>query len=281
MDWKLEIGNWKFYVIYLLYAIFGLVPSVIWLLFYLRKDSHPEPNRMVIKIFLWGMLMGPLAILLELFVKWLINPTDLAGFIEILKSNSRNIYLFVSIVFVAPVIEECVKYAVVRFKVLKNPEFDEPLDIMLYMIISALGFAAVENLLLIFQSPLPGFEQVISLSALRFISATFLHALSSGLLGYWLAKSLREPAKKFQFLARGFSLAIFFHASYNYLTWIISDSETCLAPIGQICLTTLAAISMTFILLGLMAVAVSYNFSILKKLHSICKICNCRPSFWS
>ena len=268
-------------MIYLLYAIFGLLPSVIWLLFYLRKDRHPEPNKMVIKIFLWGMLMGPLAIVLELFVKWLINPTDLANFIEILRQNSRNIYLFISIVFVAPIIEECVKYAVVRFKVLKNPEFDEPLDVMLYMIIAALGFAAVENLLLVFQTPLPAFDQVISLAALRFISATFLHALSSGLLGYWLAKSLAEPARKFQFLARGFGLAIFFHASYNYLTWIISDNQVCLAPGNGICLTSAFATIMTFVLLSFMAVAVSYNFSLLKKLHSVCKICKAKHSFWS
>jgi RsiW-degrading membrane proteinase PrsW (M82 family) len=266
-------------LIYLLYAIFGLLPSVIWLLFYLRKDHHPEPNSMVVKIFLWGMLMGPLAIFFELFVKWLLNPTDLASFIDILRQNSRDVYLFVGIVFVAPIIEEFVKYLVVRFAVLKNPEFDEPLDVMLYMIISALGFAAIENLLLVFQSPLPDFGQVVSLAALRFISATFLHALASGLLGYWLARSLAEPAKRIQFLARGFSLAIFFHASYNYLTWKISDSQ-CLALNG-ICFGSAAAAAMTLILLGLMAVAVSYDFSLLKKLHSVCRICKPRPGFWT
>ncbi|OGZ33926.1 MAG: hypothetical protein A2Y98_00415 [Candidatus Portnoybacteria bacterium RBG_19FT_COMBO_36_7] len=272
MDWKLEIGNWKFYVIYLLYAIFGLLPSVIWLLFYLRKDKHPEPNRMVVKIFLWGMLMGPLAILAELFIKWLMNPVDLANFIDILRTNAKDSYLFIGIVFVAPVVEEIVKYAVVHFAVLKNPDFDEPIDLMLYMIIAALGFAAIENLLLIFQTPLPALDKVITLAALRFVSATFLHALSSGLLGYWLAKSMRDPAKKIQYLARGFGLAIFFHASYNYLTWIISDNQ----PYGSV-----IAIVMTVLLLSFMAVAASYNFSLLKKMHSVCKICKPRPSFWS
>jgi RsiW-degrading membrane proteinase PrsW (M82 family) len=267
-------------LIYLLYAIFGLLPSFIWLLFYLRKDHHPEPNRMVIKIFLWGMLMGPLAILLELLLKWLLNPMDLASFFDTLRQNSRNIYLFVGIVFVAPIVEESLKYAVVRFRVLKHPEFDEPLDVMLYMIITALGFAAVENLLLIFQSPLPGFGQVISLAALRFISATFLHALASGLLGYWLARSLADPAKKFQYLARGFGLAIFFHAGYNYLTWIISDNQICLGVQG-ICFSSAVAAVMAFILLSLMAVAVSFDFSILKKMHSVCRICRPRPSFWA
>jgi RsiW-degrading membrane proteinase PrsW (M82 family) len=259
-------------MIYLVYAIFGLLPSVIWLLFYLRKDKHPEPNRMVIKIFLWGMLMGPLAILAELFIKWLMNPVDLANFIDILRMNTRDGYLFIGIVFIAPLVEEIVKYAVVRFAVLKNPEFDEPLDVMLYMIITALGFAAIENLLLVFQTPLPAFSEVVTLAALRFISATFLHALASGLLGYWLARSLYDPAKKIQYLARGFGLAIFFHASYNYLSWIISDNQ----PYGS----TIAVV-MTILLLSFMAVSVSYNFSLLKKLHSVCGICKTKPSFWS
>jgi RsiW-degrading membrane proteinase PrsW (M82 family) len=46
-----------------------------------------------------------------------------------------------------PINREIFKYLVVRFKVIKNPAFDEPTDIMLYMIIAALGFAAVENIL--------------------------------------------------------------------------------------------------------------------------------------
>jgi len=236
---------------------------------------------MVIKIFLWGMLMGPLAILLELFIKWLLNPTDLASFIDILRRNSRDIYLFVGIVIAAPIIEEFVKYLVVRFAVLKNSEFDEPLDVMLYMIISALGFAAIENLLLVFQNPLLAIDQVVSLAALRFVSATFLHALASGLLGYWLARSLAEPAKRFQFLARGFGLAIFFHASYNYLTWLISKEECFFFSSNGICYDSTVAVAVTLVLLGFMAVAVSYYFSLLKKLHSVCKICKTKPSFWS
>lgn len=176
-------------MIYVLYAIFGLLPSVIWLLFYLRKDKHPEPNKMVLKIFIWGMIMGPIAILLEFLVKWLLSPKiDVAGLIS--QQTTSQSHLFIIIILAAPIIEEYLKYAVIRFGVLKHPEFDEPLDIMLYMIIAALGFAAVENLLLVFQSPLPSFDKALSISAMRFISATFIHALSSGILGYWLAKSI-------------------------------------------------------------------------------------------
>ena len=35
----------------ILYVIFGVLPSLAWLSYYLRKDVHPEPKRMVLAIF--------------------------------------------------------------------------------------------------------------------------------------------------------------------------------------------------------------------------------------
>ena len=252
-------------MIYFLYALIGIVPSVIWLLFYLRKDRHPESNSMVVKIFLWGAIIGPIAIILELLARWLLKPMGLEQFFQSLSIGQSAPYFFASIVFAAPIIEEGLKYGVVKFRVLKHPEFDEPLDAMLYMIIAALGFAAIENLLLVFQRPLMSIEKVVALSTLRFISAIFLHALSSGLLGYWLAKSIREPAKKSRFLAIGFAIAILCHSIYNFLVWLGGDS-----PLS---LKSLIPNLLIFLLISIMALFVSYNFSILKKLHSVCKIC--------
>ncbi|MFH0852140.1 MAG: PrsW family intramembrane metalloprotease [bacterium] len=250
---------------YLLYALIGIVPSVIWLFFYLRKDKHPESNSMVVKIFMWGMIIGPIAIILELLARWFLKPMGLEHFFQSLSIGQSAPYFFASIVFAAPIIEEGLKYGVVKFRVLKHPEFDEPLDAMLYMIIAALGFAAIENLLLVFQRPFMPLEKVVALSTLRFVSAIFLHALSSGLLGYWLAKSIREPAKKFRFLATGFVIAISCHSIYNFLVWLGGDS-----PLS---LKSLIPNLLIFLLISVMALFVSYNFSILKRLHSVCKIC--------
>jgi len=252
-------------MIYLLFAILGLLPSVIWLLFYLRKDRHPESNSMVLKVFLWGMMIGPIAILFEFCTRWLMYPLPLADFLNVLAANAKDGYLFANVVFAAPLVEETLKYAVVKFRVLKNPEFDEPLDAMLYMIIAALGFAAIENLLIIFQQTPTELGKAINLTALRFISATFLHALTAGLLGYWLARAIKEPQKKFQLLLRGLVLAILCHTAYNLLVWQI-DSQS-----GT--LFSLIPISIIFILLSFMAIAVSYYFSRLKKLHSVCRLC--------
>ena len=51
---------------YPLLIFFGLAPSIIWLLFYLRKDARPESNSQVLKIFGYGMLAVIPTALIEL-----------------------------------------------------------------------------------------------------------------------------------------------------------------------------------------------------------------------
>ena len=72
-------------ITYPLLFIFALSPSFIWLAFYLRKDTNPEPNRMIIKIFLGGVLMTIPAILFENFLE---------GFFSAIISN-RTLFLFI------------------------------------------------------------------------------------------------------------------------------------------------------------------------------------------
>jgi len=249
--------------IYLFCALIGLVPSIIWLLFYLRKDSHPESKKMVTKIFVWGMVMGPLAAVLELVFHWLTKPISLREFLYPL--NSPGWLSFLDLILAAPLIEEFLKYQVVRRWAIKNREFDEPFDAMLYMIISALGFAAIENIIYLMTFPIFfSVKGVLIAAALRFLSATFVHTLASGMLGYWLARSIFEPEKKISMLAKGFGLAIFFHSAYNYLIWLTNDLKSSLLAY--------LPLSMIVLIITLMAIAVFHNFSLLKEISSICKI---------
>ncbi len=171
---------------YPLYIIFALAPSIIWLLFYLGKDQHPEPKRMVLKVFFLGMLAAGFAALLEIGVL-----KSIKLFFPNLKFEESLLFAIFKFFLVIALIEELLKYLVVRNFVLSSSDLDEPLDIMLYLIISALGFAALENLLLIFATIEP-FDMMESLnfSFSRFIGATFLHTLASGTLGFFLALSL-------------------------------------------------------------------------------------------
>ena len=225
---------------YPIYIFFGLAPSIIWLLFFLRKDSHPESNSMILKIFLYGMLAAIPTALIEL------------GFAEIIAVEI--IYIFLGIALT----EEVFKYLVVRRKVLRDSEFDEPIDAMLYMIVAALGFAALENLLILF--PLSQSSQLFEtflLSLFRFVGATFLHALCSGLIGYFLALSCLKTKKRFQLRAAGITIAVFLHGIYDFSIMRLDGFLQYIIPV---------------IVLISLAIFVSLGFKKVKRLKSICKI---------
>jgi len=257
---------------YLLYIILGLAPSFIWLSFYLRKDAHPEPKKTVLRIFFLGMGGGILAALIENLIT-----------IGLSEFNSSGALIPMTYILLgAPLIEEFLKYLaienkffVVRDGVLRESEFDEPLDLMLYMIIAALGFAATENVLKFFAENLPLFDTFL-IASLRFIGATFLHALCSGAFGFFLALSWFNHEKRFHFLAIGLTIATFLHGIFNYSIIRIEQSLQVVngaLTIADFNLFLLASATLTITLIGL-AVFVSLGFKKLKKMASICKINN-------
>ena len=171
-------------------VIFGLAPSFIWLCFYIRKDAHPESNKMVLKIFSFGMTMTIIAAILELGAqKTVESGTNFVQDSVFLSSVSFVLYncLIIFLILLNAFIEEYIKYAVVKETVLNNSAFDEPTDAMIYMIIVGLGFAAVENMLILFSMENFFGMQTAYVWSLRFFGATLLHALCSGTVGYFLA----------------------------------------------------------------------------------------------
>ena len=198
----------------------AFLPSLIWLLFYLRKDVHPEPNRLIIRVFLWGLLVTVFAAL------------AIVGFQKFnvfLVSKDISLKIILPPFWTLPLViilfnafwEEALKYLVVRFTVLKNKEFDEPVDAMEYMIIVALAFAAIENLLI-------GFRQgnLIELGNVlfpRFLGATFIHALSSAVVGFFLARAIfhRKNRQRYplriSFILIGLLIASGLHGFFNFL----------------------------------------------------------------
>lgn len=206
----------------LLYIILGFIPGLAWLLIFLRKDKErPEPRKMILKVFLWGMLVTPIAIVLELV------------FVRL----EATLFLFL---IVGPV-EELLKYWVFKRQVARAPAYDEPVDAMIYMITAAMGFASVENIIVILNHIGNPVEVII----LRFLSATLLHALASGIVGYWLGA--KKP------VVTGLALAIIFHGVYNYLAT------------SQYALASILLIGLLFI----MFIVNSIQFNKLKKIKGV------------
>ncbi len=174
-------------------AAFGLLPTLIWLLFFLREDAKPEPGKEILKFFLVGGFMAAAsAILLEFLLKGAFAKFNIAEF---------SILGLLAFAF----IEETTKFLSTRILVRRDKYFDEPIDAMIYLITVGLGFAAIENF---FELAGSAISAIPDLVILRFIGATLLHAIASGLVGYYWAKWRT---------LRGLFVATLLHTAFNWL----------------------------------------------------------------
>lgn len=224
------------YIQYPLYISLALLPSLIWLIWYLRKDRHREPARMILSVFIWGMFIAFPAMLIENAGIAALNALPIPAWLT----------LFFVYFLVVAVTEEILKFSVVRFKVLNTTQIDEPVDAMVYMIIAALGFAAIENVFLLIPLLEKDLIATLGLVFSRFVGATLLHVLASATLGYYLALSLYKPAKKLSLLIHGFALAILLHGFYNILVIQMEERFYFIFPLAVILISSAALISLFF-----------------------------------
>ncbi|MEK7628576.1 MAG: PrsW family glutamic-type intramembrane protease [Patescibacteria group bacterium] len=179
----------------------GILPALAWLWFWLKEDKkHPEPRHLIALAFFVGMLTVALAIPAQKFAKLFITGTTT---------------LFIAWSF----IEEILKYSMARSTILWRRDVDEPLDMVIYMVVIALGFAAVENTLFLL-SPLAGndvFDTILT-GNLRFIGATLLHVLSSAVVGLVLAFTYyKKPLARNLYALAGVILGALLHSGFNFL----------------------------------------------------------------
>ncbi len=197
----------------------ALLPSFIWLLFYFKKDVHPEPKRLILRVFLVSMIS---TLLVAFTIAAFQQESKAFPYLFNWKSALSPFLAFpLLVLFLNALWEETFKYLVVRFSILRNPEFDEPVDAMEYMVVAALGFAAVENIVVGFQ--FNNISSLISVLFVRFLGATFLHALCSAIVGFFLARAIfwkknrkRYPLK-IGFVLIGLAIAAVLHTFFNFL----------------------------------------------------------------
>ena len=195
--------------------VLGLIPSFTWLAFYIREDlRHPEPKWFIALAFVGGILVTfavlPVQIVFnEQFTRFGIEKYSMSAFL------------------ILSAIEELFKFFVVYILLHKRREFDEPLHAMIYMITAALGFAASENIASLIKASEGSLLNVAILESLtlRFIGATLLHTLTSGLVGYYWGlafirgsqRFILEHRREFFLILKGLLIATLLHSVFNYL----------------------------------------------------------------
>jgi len=215
----------------------GLVPAIVWLWFWLREDkSHPEPRKYIILAFIFGIISAILVLPLEEFLSKFLPE---AGILTVIALSSS---------------EEIFKYLAAYFSSLRKKYMDEPIDAVIYMIVIALGFAALENTLFLLHSLKStggNITQTILVGNMRFVGAALLHTISSAVIGVFIALSFyKKNFLKGSYLTMGIILSITLHSFFNF--FIINNKGSGIFSI--------------FIMIWIIAIFLIFLFEVVKQI---------------
>jgi RsiW-degrading membrane proteinase PrsW (M82 family) len=196
----------------LFYALVGgILPALLWLWFWIQEDKlHPEPRGRIMLAF-WGGMVAVLA----------------AYPLERAVHSAYGLTLTTIILWA--LIEEVLKLAAACLTALRSKKvYDEPVDAPEYLITAALGFAALENTLFILDPILGGnILQSFQAGNMRFIGASLLHVVCSGILGYCIGREYyKGPGAKWAWRFIGIALAVSLHALFNQFILYDNGSKT-------------------------------------------------------
>lgn len=153
----------------------ALLP-VIGLMWFIRRQDkiEQEPPGFVMSVAVCGALTVISALLLE---------TVGGAILKVFLPQTSMLYLILENFLVVAGAEELGKYAVLRLRTWRSPEFNYTYDAVVYAVAASLGFAAVENILYVFQGGM-------SVALLRALTSIPGHAMFAVFMGfhYGLAK---------------------------------------------------------------------------------------------
>ena len=178
----------------------GILPSILWLLFWLREDhKNPEPKGLLAIAFVMGMITVMIVLPIQKIIQSFAWP------------NGWELVAWAGT-------EEILKLLTVLLVVSSTNQADEPMDWPIYIITLALGFAAVENTLFLLQPITVGDTAVGLLTGhLRFLGATLLHTISSGIIGISMGLSFYMGSlRKKLYVLLGVLLAVALHSIFNF-----------------------------------------------------------------
>jgi RsiW-degrading membrane proteinase PrsW (M82 family) len=181
-----------------LVIVLALGPALLLLWMFLRMDAkRPEPPGSVRTVVLLGVASCIPAVIIEL------------ALVKILGTATVNADgKFLNAFLVAATTEECLKLACVIYYLWKKPHFDEVMDGILYTAAASLGFAMLENVLYVGTN--------LAVAVIRAISAVPMHALCSGVMGYFVGRGKLAQSGTAGWIVAGLGIAIGIHGAYDW-----------------------------------------------------------------
>jgi protease PrsW len=151
----------------------AIVPALLWLLLFYQLDRlEPEPHHFVIGVFILGILLGgaieqPLIRNVFQVGRWL-EPGSLT-------------YLLVATLLYG-ILTAALAYAAVRYTVMNTPEFDEPVDGIIYSTAASLGLGVAANLSYLADNGTIS----LGVGAVQIVITSLAYATFGAVLGYFL-----------------------------------------------------------------------------------------------
>lgn len=168
----------------LILLLLAILPIIIIGTYIYQKDRNKEPLKLLIKLFVFGIL----SCFLVLFISELISKIIPFFNLDVNKMNFTQIliYTFIGIAL----IEESCKWLMVYKIGYNNKELDEVYDAIVYAVFVSLGFAFFENILYVLG------ENSIGVGISRGLLAVPGHVCDAIFMGYYLSVAKMHSKKK-------------------------------------------------------------------------------------
>ncbi|MDX2130605.1 MAG: PrsW family intramembrane metalloprotease [Planctomycetota bacterium] len=206
---------------FILALLLSFVPALLYaLLLYSIDRFEKEPLRLVIGCFLWGAIIAAGGAFIG---------NTAFGLTVYAFTGDEKLAAELGSVLSAPVLEELVKGAAVLGVFLRfRHEFDTVLDGVVYAGITALGFAATENVLYLYVHAYleQGTGLMLGTFFARVVLAGWLHPIFTACFGIGLAfaRLSRDPFTTLAAPVAGLLLAMVLHATHNGLVTYFSTA---------------------------------------------------------
>lgn len=178
----------------------AIAPGFAICLFIFHRDAynHEPKLNLFVCFFLGALIMLPVAYT-EIYF------TQFTG--QTISGVATSAFLVVAFT------EELGKFVILRFYAYPKQSFDEPLDGIVYGVMTGMGFATLENILYVQKFGM-------QTGLLRMFLSVPAHATFGVLMGYYVGKAkFNKPASP-RFLLQGLCWAVLFHGIYDFFLFL-------------------------------------------------------------
>ncbi len=182
---------------YIFVAVSAIVPSLLLMWYFHRRDLFREPARD-----LWLVFAGGVVIVLPVLA--LAGLADLA-----IRDIASPLAHGLAAAFLQAAIPEELFKLVVLWLAARRAAFDEPIDGVVYGVAASLGFATLENVLYVANGGFP-------VALTRAVTAVPSHAFLGAIMGFYVSRARFDPDRRTEWLWLALGIPVVLHGVYDW-----------------------------------------------------------------